>query len=130
MRLELQSTLPRLFPLKRARTFLADFQAFINHGNVVDLAVAVFIGGAFGKVVDAVVSLADGFAAAASPQGRQCRCHRQLAWLRCACVADQFPGDCVCCVSDRALYRSPAAQGRITFAFHPGAVELSSDPPG
>ncbi|MDM7937784.1 MAG: large conductance mechanosensitive channel protein MscL [Cyanobium sp. CZS 48M] len=36
---------------------LSDFQAFINKGNVVDLAVAVVIGGAFGKVVDAVVSL-------------------------------------------------------------------------
>jgi large conductance mechanosensitive channel len=37
--------------------FLADFKAFINKGNVVDLAVAVVIGGAFGKVVDAVVTL-------------------------------------------------------------------------
>ncbi|SBO43843.1 large conductance mechanosensitive channel protein MscL [Cyanobium sp. NIES-981] len=36
---------------------LADFKAFINKGNVVDLAVAVVIGGAFGKVVDAVVTL-------------------------------------------------------------------------
>ncbi|CAK6687310.1 large conductance mechanosensitive channel protein MscL [Synechococcus sp. BA-124 BA4] len=36
---------------------LADFKAFINKGNVVDLAVAVVIGGAFGKMVDAVVSL-------------------------------------------------------------------------
>ncbi|CAK6697041.1 large conductance mechanosensitive channel protein MscL [Synechococcus sp. CBW1107] len=36
---------------------LSDFKAFINKGNVVDLAVAVVIGGAFGKVVDAVVSL-------------------------------------------------------------------------
>ncbi|MCP9884634.1 large conductance mechanosensitive channel protein MscL [Synechococcus sp. ATX 2A4] len=41
-------------------SFLADFQAFINKGNVVDLAVAVVIGGAFGKVVDAVVSLVMG----------------------------------------------------------------------
>ncbi|WP_216904228.1 large conductance mechanosensitive channel protein MscL [Synechococcus sp. CCY 9618] len=38
-------------------SFLSDFKAFINKGNVVDLAVAVIIGGAFGKVVDAVVSL-------------------------------------------------------------------------
>jgi large conductance mechanosensitive channel len=37
--------------------FLSDFKDFINKGNVVDLAVAVVIGGAFGKVVDAVVSL-------------------------------------------------------------------------
>lgn len=38
-------------------SFLSDFKDFINKGNVVDLAVAVVIGGAFGKVVDAVVSL-------------------------------------------------------------------------
>ncbi|MEA5443823.1 large conductance mechanosensitive channel protein MscL [Cyanobium gracile] len=38
-------------------SFLSDFKAFINKGNVVDLAVAVVIGGAFGKVVDAIVSL-------------------------------------------------------------------------
>ena len=44
----------------RRSSFLAYFQAFINKGNVVDLAVAVVIGGAFGKVVDAVVSLVMG----------------------------------------------------------------------
>ena len=38
-------------------TFLSDFKDFINKGNVVDLAVAVVMGGAFGKVVDALVSL-------------------------------------------------------------------------
>ena len=43
------------FSYELVRTFLADFNAFINRGNVVDLAVAVVIGGAFGKVVDAVV---------------------------------------------------------------------------
>jgi len=44
--------------MTRARsTLLSDFKDFINKGNVVDLAVAVVIGGAFGKVVDAVVSL-------------------------------------------------------------------------
>jgi large conductance mechanosensitive channel len=41
----------------RTRSLVADFKAFINRGNVVDLAVAVVVGGAFGKVVDAVVSL-------------------------------------------------------------------------
>jgi large conductance mechanosensitive channel len=41
----------------RRSSFLRDFQAFINKGDVVDLAVAVVIAGAFGKVVDAVVSL-------------------------------------------------------------------------
>ena len=38
-------------------SFLSDFRYFVNKGNVVDLAVAVVIGGAFGKVVDAIVSL-------------------------------------------------------------------------
>ena len=42
---------------RAANSFLGDFKAFINKGNVVDLAVAVVIGGAFGKVVDAIVSL-------------------------------------------------------------------------
>ncbi|MCP9824248.1 large conductance mechanosensitive channel protein MscL [Synechococcus sp. EJ6-Ellesmere] len=40
----------------RRSSFLADFKAFINKGNVVDLAVAVVMAAAFGKVVEAVVS--------------------------------------------------------------------------
>jgi len=39
-----------------ATGFLRDFQEFIMRGNVVDLAVAVIIGGAFGKVVEAFVN--------------------------------------------------------------------------
>ena len=39
-----------------ATGFLRDFQEFIMRGNVVDLAVAVVIGGAFGKIVEAFVS--------------------------------------------------------------------------
>ncbi len=35
--------------------FWADFQAFILRGNVVDLAVAVIIGGAFGKIIESLV---------------------------------------------------------------------------
>jgi large conductance mechanosensitive channel len=35
--------------------FLKDFKTFLNRGNVVDLAVAVVIGGAFGKIVSALV---------------------------------------------------------------------------
>ena len=47
--------------MSRSRSsFLSDFKAFINKGNVVELAVAVVIGAAFGKVVDAVVSLVMG----------------------------------------------------------------------
>jgi large conductance mechanosensitive channel len=46
--------------MPRARTLASDFKDFINKGDVVDLATAVVIGGAFGKVVDAVVSLVMG----------------------------------------------------------------------
>ncbi|PSB28052.1 large conductance mechanosensitive channel protein MscL [Stenomitos frigidus] len=35
--------------------FLADFQKFVLQGNVIDLAVAVVIGGAFGKIVESFV---------------------------------------------------------------------------
>jgi large conductance mechanosensitive channel len=42
---------------RRATGFLRDFQEFIKQGNVVDLAVAVILGGAFSQIVDAVVKL-------------------------------------------------------------------------
>ena len=49
---------------------LKEFKEFINKGNVVDLAVAVVIGGAFGKIVSAVVSdLVMPLVNAAIPQG-------------------------------------------------------------
>lgn len=35
--------------------FLADFQKFLMQGNVIDLAVAVIIGGAFSKIVSSFV---------------------------------------------------------------------------
>lgn len=37
------------------KNFLEEFKAFAMKGNVVDLAVAVVIGGAFGKIVTALV---------------------------------------------------------------------------
>lgn len=37
-------------------TFLQDFKAFAVKGNVVDMAVGVIIGGAFGKIVTSVVN--------------------------------------------------------------------------
>lgn len=37
-------------------TFLQDFKAFAMKGNVVDMAVGVIIGGAFGKIVSSIVS--------------------------------------------------------------------------
>ncbi len=42
--------------INSATGFLRDFQEFIRRGNVVDLAVAVIIGGAFSKIVDAFVT--------------------------------------------------------------------------
>ncbi len=42
--------------MSSATGFLRDFQEFIRRGNVVDLAVAVIIGGAFSKIVDAFVT--------------------------------------------------------------------------
>ena len=37
-------------------SFLQDFKAFAMKGNVVDMAVGVIIGGAFGKIVTALVN--------------------------------------------------------------------------
>jgi large conductance mechanosensitive channel len=37
------------------KTFLDEFKAFAMRGNVVDLAIAVVIGGAFGKIVSSLV---------------------------------------------------------------------------
>ena len=37
-------------------SFIKEFREFAMRGNVVDLAVGVIIGGAFGKIVDSVVS--------------------------------------------------------------------------
>jgi large conductance mechanosensitive channel len=42
-------------PSRKAASFLEEFKAFALKGNVVDLAVAVIIGGAFGKLVDSFV---------------------------------------------------------------------------
>ena len=36
--------------------FLSDFKAFAMRGNVIDMAVGVIIGGAFGKIVTSVVN--------------------------------------------------------------------------
>ena len=43
--------------MTRKLAFFSDFKAFVNKGNVVDLAIAVVIAGAFGKVVGSVVTL-------------------------------------------------------------------------
>jgi len=41
---------------KRFKGFFADFKNFVFRGNIVDLAVAVIIGGAFGKIVTSFVN--------------------------------------------------------------------------
>jgi large conductance mechanosensitive channel len=42
-------------PARKALTLLDEFKNFAFKGNVVDLAVGVIIGGAFGKIVDSLV---------------------------------------------------------------------------
>ena len=37
-------------------SFIQDFKAFALKGNVVDMAVGVIIGGAFGKIVTSIVN--------------------------------------------------------------------------
>ncbi|MGI6136740.1 MAG: large conductance mechanosensitive channel protein MscL [Clostridiales bacterium] len=41
---------------RKKSTFIHDFKAFITRGNVVDMAVGVIIGGAFGKIVSSLVN--------------------------------------------------------------------------
>lgn len=38
------------------KKFLRDFRAFINKGNVIDMAVGVVVGGAFGKITTSLVN--------------------------------------------------------------------------
>ena len=38
------------------KKFFADFKAFITKGNIIDMAVGVVIGGAFGKIVTSLVT--------------------------------------------------------------------------
>lgn len=41
---------------KKTKKFWSDFKKFITKGNIIDLAVAVVIGGAFGKIVTSLVT--------------------------------------------------------------------------
>lgn len=41
---------------KKKGSLMSEFKAFITKGNVIDLAVAVIIGGAFGKIVSSFVN--------------------------------------------------------------------------
>ena len=40
----------------KAKAFIQGFKAFITRGNVIDLAVAVIIGGAFGRIISSLVN--------------------------------------------------------------------------
>ena len=42
--------------LKKTRSFVNDFKAFIMRGNVIDMAVGVIIAGAFGKITTSLVN--------------------------------------------------------------------------
>ncbi len=42
--------------MKKAKGFFAEFKAFIERGNVMDLAVGVIIGGAFKAIVDSLTA--------------------------------------------------------------------------
>src|ERR687897_3226961 len=45
----------RSAPLNRRGTMLEEFKKFALRGNVVDLAIGVIIGAAFGRIVDSIV---------------------------------------------------------------------------
>jgi large conductance mechanosensitive channel len=47
--------LSSLNPTKKAFSLLEEFKAFAFKGNVIDLAVGVIIGAAFGKIIDSLV---------------------------------------------------------------------------
>lgn len=38
------------------KKFFADFKAFINRGNILDMAVGVIVGGAFSKIISSLVA--------------------------------------------------------------------------
>ena len=46
----------RKYVIKTGSKFFSDFKAFIAKGNVIDLAVGVIIGNAFGKIVTSIVN--------------------------------------------------------------------------
>jgi len=48
-------SLSSLDPTKKAFSFLEEFKTFALKGNVIDLAVGVIIGAAFGKIIDSLV---------------------------------------------------------------------------
>lgn len=47
--------IPSVLPTKKALSLIDEFKNFALKGNVIDLAVGVIIGAAFGKIVDSLV---------------------------------------------------------------------------
>ena len=41
--------------MSKGKGFVAEFKAFAVRGNMIDLAVGVIIGAAFGKIIDSLV---------------------------------------------------------------------------
>ncbi|MBD1913072.1 MULTISPECIES: large conductance mechanosensitive channel protein MscL [unclassified Leptolyngbya] len=61
-----------------ATGFFRDFRDFLNRGNVVELAVAVVVGTAFGQVVEAIVNLVS--TAVLNPVLQQLQIERLQDW--------------------------------------------------
>jgi len=53
--MEQEKQSPSFDPRKKALSFLEEFKNFALKGNVIDLAVGVIIGVAFGKIIDSLV---------------------------------------------------------------------------
>jgi large conductance mechanosensitive channel len=50
-----QPKLPAIDPAKKAFSLVDEFKSFALKGNVIDMAVGVIIGAAFGKIIDSLV---------------------------------------------------------------------------
>ena len=63
---------------EKKKSFMGEFKTFIDRGNVMDMAVGVIIGGAFGKISTSLVNdvimplISDSPAALIFPTGRSC----------------------------------------------------------
>ena len=51
----MKAKLNKKVELDKAKGFINEFKAFIKRGNVIDLAVGVIIGGAFGTIISSLV---------------------------------------------------------------------------
>ena len=51
----MKEKLNKKIELDKAKGFISEFKQFIKRGNVIDLAVGVIIGSAFGKIISSVV---------------------------------------------------------------------------